>query len=396
MNPIKILGDHLSAHYNAAVDYTLDTLDKFSTEFPGSFALLEKIVGVGELAIPKDFEPAAFSFLLEKGFIDQNKNLSPAITSIFEKFFGSHVKDAIHSLLNNEQSLDELLEANPNLKESKKFMIAAYTFKDDRKYHESICEKMSKRLNIVLSNDYEFMVNTCIGNPMGTGDELSNNKDYIRKVISINPHYASEMSDNLREDQAFMLEIFSIIPDFSHRIGERLRNNSCFARKAIQMDKDFLYNISFILKNDPEFMLSVLSKENLFEFFYNLNPRLKDNREFMLSASTIVSESFRYASHDLKTDPQVVKDAVTKNPFVLEFVNQEFQNNNDIVHTAVSILGATLRFASPRLRGDTRTVELAVTNNGLSIEHASDRLRKNGRMVNSAIESNPDAVEFFL
>jgi hypothetical protein len=65
-----------------------------------------------------------------------------------------------------------------------------------------------------------------------------------------------------------------------------------------------------------------------------------------------------YASDQMRTNQEIVKNAVSLHAFSLSFASLDLQNDSEIVMIAVSQDGNALQYASNRLRGN---VDIDVT-----------------------------------
>lgn len=95
---------------------------------------------------------------------------------------------------------------------------------------------------------------------------------------------------------------------------------------------------------------------------------------------------FKMLSKNLKEDKDVVKVAVQKYGYSLEFASDNFKDDKEIVLEAVKNKGDILYLLSDRLRDDEEIV-LEAINEGISILCASERLRKNKKFIILSVQS---------
>jgi hypothetical protein len=124
----------------------------------------------------------------------------------------------------------------------------------------------------------------------------------------------------------------------------------------------------------------------------------RSNREMILEGfqmGYIDSSHFKYISHDLKLEREVVLNAVSKpGSIALKYVSDDLKNDREIVLTAVKKNGFALEFASNNLKNDREIVLTAVKRSGGALEYASDDLKNDWLIVNVAVGERGDAIKY--
>ena len=92
---------------------------------------------------------------------------------------------------------------------------------------------------------------------------------------------------------------------------------------------------------------------------------------FERTPGKLISEIINF----LKSDKDVLLDAVENNGLALSYASKNLQNDKYVVLAAVTKDGNALQFASERLQNDKDVVLAAVTSDGSTLQYASDELK---------------------
>ena len=117
----------------------------------------------------------------------------------------------------------------------------------------------------------------------------------------------------------------------------------------------------------------------------------RSNREMILEGfqmGYIDSSHFKYISHDLKLEREVVLNAVSKpGSIALKYVSDDLKNDREIVLTAVKRSGGALEYASDDLKNDWLIVNVAVGERGDAIKYCSEIFKNDREIIRNAFKS---------
>ena len=132
------------------------------------------------------------------------------------------------------------------------------------------------------------------------------------------------------------------------------------------------------------FINSKLAGEKTFDEILND----KENAIYFLQELEPIYSSyfFKMLSKKLKENKDVVKVAVQRYGYSLEYASPEFRDNKEVVLEAVKNKGDILYLLSDRLCDDEEVV-LEAINEGISILYASPRLRNNKKFIILSVQS---------
>nr|CAG4714732.1 unnamed protein product [Naegleria fowleri] len=113
---------------------------------------------------------------------------------------------------------------------------------------------------------------------------------------------------------------------------------------------------------------------------------LKSDKEIVLEAVSMHGRAFEYASEDLKKDKQFVLEVVQQNGEVLEYTFIDLKQDKEVVLEAVKQKGCVLEYASDDLKSDKEVVLEAVKQDGFALFYASEPLKQDKEIVLEAIK----------
>ena len=120
------------------------------------------------------------------------------------------------------------------------------------------------------------------------------------------------------------------------------------------------------------------------------------NKADAMAAVIKSGRALKYASEELRADPEVVMAAVKRYGGALEYASDVLKADPEVVMAAVKSYGLALMYASPRICGDKDTVILAVKNNCLALQYASEELRNDKEVILAALWSREYRVCKFV
>jgi hypothetical protein len=122
-------------------------------------------------------------------------------------------------------------------------------------------------------------------------------------------------------------------------------------------------------------------------------PERSSDRDLLLIAVRIRgSEYLRFASEEMKSDRDFIKEVVRINGYALEFAAPEVRSDRDVVILAIENKKDAIEFAGEALTSDLTFMKSVVRRNGLALEFASPELRNNLEVVKLALLQNDDAI----
>lgn len=101
--------------------------------------------------------------------------------------------------------------------------------------------------------------------------------------------------------------------------------------------------------------------------------------------------SIRYASDEIKSDWEIVRDAGKYRPQDFAYATDSFKGDRTIALDAVLGNGAMLKHATPKLQDDAELAMIAVKSNPYALQYVSPRLRNNLEIVLEAVKQDEEA-----
>lgn len=118
------------------------------------------------------------------------------------------------------------------------------------------------------------------------------------------------------------------------------------------------------------------------------------NKELMLRAVRRNGSALSHAPETLRSDIEVVRAAVERDPHALQFASPEVRADRSVVLPVVSRTGSALKFAAASLRSDREVVRAAVQQDGEALKYAAQELRADPSIVCAAVLDNVLALGF--
>lgn len=168
--------------------------------------------------------------------------------------------------------------------------------------------------------------------------------------------------------------------------------------KNIRCGRTHLWEVADEYKDDKEIVLAALSSKSFKAHsgtLYYASPRLKSDREVVMQAVRFCPRSLLFASTELIADRQFILAAVRCNGMVLEFAPEQYKDDKEIVVEALKDKrhqSEQIKFASKRLHLDEEVVLQAVQSKGISSLAASDAVRNIREIVIAAVRENPSML----
>lgn len=164
------------------------------------------------------------------------------------------------------------------------------------------------------------------------------------------------------------------------------------SRKVFDSDKfisDF-NNFPSYIKTNPEVVLEAVTRYG--EILKHVNQELKDNKKIVLAAVKNQGEALEWASPGLQNDEEVVLTAIassSKYDKILPYASSKLKDKKEIVLAAMEKNSNNLKYASERLKADKDLVFIAISNNDRFFREADPSLFDDREFVLKIIKKIP-------
>lgn len=118
------------------------------------------------------------------------------------------------------------------------------------------------------------------------------------------------------------------------------------------------------------------------------------NKSFVLEAVSNNPYSLEFASMPLRGDKEICLTAFKKSGSTLRFANQKIQDSFEFVLAAVTNDGLSLAFASEFIKNNPTIISWAVQENGMALRYVPQKHRQNKKIILKALSNNGYAAEF--
>lgn len=118
-----------------------------------------------------------------------------------------------------------------------------------------------------------------------------------------------------------------------------LKSKKSFMLKAVEIDSSLLRYASDEIKNDPEFVLVALSNPSALNWTMRYaGERLKANKSFMLEAIKLSPSAFEYADASIRSEQEVALAALAACPTNLKHVDTLLLLNKKFMGDAMKVM----------------------------------------------------------
>ncbi|KAG2379167.1 hypothetical protein C9374_007805 [Naegleria lovaniensis] len=202
-------------------------------------------------------------------------------------------------------------------------------------------------LDAVLRENVDLLLYAVKKDGMCIRFVMPSNKEVVREAVKQNPEAIQFASSTLKKDEEFMLEMMEYTPLALRYASFDLRVNKEFVAKSV-------------MKNEKASIYADYSQDDL---LYNAlgysSWSLKHNREFVLNCVKKNGLSLQHASNDLKSDKEIVTQAIMQNPESLEYSDLSYDKEFVLQLIQQNKIHLTFRTISDTLKSD-ETIVLAV------------------------------------
>jgi hypothetical protein len=170
-----------------------------------------------------------------------------------------------------------------------------------------------------------------------------------------------------------------------------MRNDKEIVTLAIEKRGENFVFATDALKKDEEFMLTLLSKDSK---FLHYSP-LRNDKNFIKKAFQMNEVlCYIYCSREIQMDKEIVFEGIEKQPFLLGFMDTEYQNNYELVSLAIEKNPLTVQYASDELKNNENIGKQCVKANGDCLKFLSKKLRNSKEIVSMAVENSPESWKY--
>lgn len=148
------------------------------------------------------------------------------------------------------------------------------------------------------------------------------------------------------------------------------------------------------LKKNKDFVLKVidLMEDSYGRLFSYVPKHFNNDKDIALKLVKLDGMVLEGISPKLQNDEEIVREAISNNPYAAMFANERLLDNKALALIAVKKEGDTLSYFSDKLRADKEVVFEAVKNNGEALRYASTELKKDKGIAITAINSSKNAI----
>jgi hypothetical protein len=270
-------------------------------------------------------------------------------------------------------------------------------------------------------------------NPMF--EKILNNKDTIKKIMNINPIYLCFASDNIKSDREIFFLCMKIANERNLKIDASLSFKESNLKNIDRIQAKYLvsnngYNLDYLpelYKKDSDIIISAIDNDptsivfvdeklitdyllykvyingvDIFKLWNKMptsNPIPLDLNNKITFRTFFGADPLIYKylpkKSEFYNDIDVVKDAISRNPKLLEYVPNFAKDDDDIVRIAVLKNGYLIRYASERLRNDFNMAVSAINQSLDALNYISAELKLNKSFALIALGINGSHLSYF-
>lgn len=164
---------------------------------------------------------------------------------------------------------------------------------------------------------------------------IRSNSQCVLLAMKKSPFEIRYANKSLLSCKKFMFQACNIYPDSFSYADNSLKNDAEFLRKLSTANPSSLRYANKNLLNEKEFAIKLVREQG--SFVRSLSYSLKNDREIAELAIHSEPLSLRYVEH-LKSDVNLIKSAITKNPFSIYFASLDKIDRADLEDFACKVL----------------------------------------------------------
>lgn len=223
-------------------------------------------------------------------------------------------------------------------------------------------------------------------------EELRNDKEVVTASLMLesNRDVFKFASHDLRNDKEFVLWLLQSMEIlWIKQLSEELSNDEEFLLKIIKLHPKNAIAVSPALRKNREFVLDAVAIVGGSLHFF---PNFKDDRTVVYMAIASDGHSFSRASKRLQKDRELALFAVKAYANILQLLIDKFKDDKEIVLIAVKEVWYTLEHASERLRSDKEVVLADITSCEDAIQYVGKILLEDKVFLVDLKEKFPNLV----
>jgi hypothetical protein len=217
-------------------------------------------------------------------------------------------------------------------------------------------------------------------------EELRSEKDFMTKILTINPLAHPCIHDSLTKDEEFCKFVLERNIDFFPRVPEKLRFDKEIAIPIILKNPNMIEFTSQEIKSIKEIVMVCVKFNGILLKF--ASKELQNDYEVVMNSALNKYVSLQYASEELRNNEEIVLSALHHQDDCFQMLNEKFLNKNFILK-AVQANGDCYTRIPLKFKNDIDITKLALGINGNLIQYSSSLFQDNKELVLIAIQSNP-------
>lgn len=140
---------------------------------------------------------------------------------------------------------------------------------------------------------------------------------------------------------------------------------------------------------DEKTMLGILRTQPSLIDMWNAHPSLKSNKSFMLKAVEIDSSNLRYASDEIKNDPEFVLTALSNSPdlnWTMRYAGEKLKADKVFILRAIQRDSSAFLYAAGSIRADREVALAALAQCSSNFKHVDPVLLSNQKFMQEAMK----------
>lgn len=255
--------------------------------------------------------------------------------------------------------------------------------------------------------------------------EMQANKELVLSAIG-EGHWKvfGFVSQTLQDDPDVARAAIAANPQALRWASERLRARKNIVVPAVKKDCDALQWAADSLRYDKEVIIAAVKRDYQALRFVSGRRELYDDKDIMLAAVRNNCLALTYASDNLRSDMDVVLEAVrrvkttgdamwviafidgrilenreavirivSQNGFMLSIL-PDFKDDREVVFAAICQKGNAISFASEDVQQDRDFILRAVRQNGRVFAHVNDKFKADREIALAAVQNTADAIRY--
>lgn len=257
-----------------------------------------------------------------------------------------------------------------------------------------------------LLNDPEFLkeayrVNPDVLNSDYFSLQLITDESFVRKILDAHPDYLGCLHGSFRDDLELLMPYLLKNPKLYEFLCKTLKENKDLVLELIALDSSVYDLVSKGLKKDVEIAAAALRKANTFTFLHLIDGSLKSSPDFGLAAIELISQSltWRHISNWLdipvvcQNELFVIKCLEKGIDSIIKHIPQELRANKEIAKLWIN-LDPSIYVNLPRpLKEDLEILEVALSKEGGNLQYAPESIKRNKEFVLKAVAHRPFAIQ---